>query len=100
MMQTERGDVVVGFKRRRRDFSSDGVEDLKMASGRNRLKSDLDDSTRVVQELSELQTILTYIDSRLESISRFLSGFTQQPNGIDVDDLEPDEESVDTPLVF
>ncbi|GJV57376.1 hypothetical protein Tco_1458381 [Tanacetum coccineum] len=54
---------------------------------------------RVVQELSELHTISTYIDSRLESINRFLSGFTQQPNEIDVDDLEPDDESVDTPLV-
>ncbi|GKD82319.1 hypothetical protein Tco_1349158 [Tanacetum coccineum] len=54
---------------------------------------------RVVQELSELQTISTYIDSRLESINRFLNGFTQQPNEIDVDDLEPDDESVDTPLV-
>ncbi|GKD57021.1 hypothetical protein Tco_1290408, partial [Tanacetum coccineum] len=29
----------------------------------------------------------------------FLNGFTQQPNEIDVDDLEPDNESVDTPLV-
>ncbi|GJT65551.1 hypothetical protein Tco_1017031 [Tanacetum coccineum] len=54
---------------------------------------------RVVQELSELQTILNYIDCLLERINRFLSGFTQQPNGIDVDDLEPDDESVDTPLV-
>ncbi|GJZ50271.1 hypothetical protein Tco_0604461 [Tanacetum coccineum] len=54
---------------------------------------------RVVQELSELHTISTYIDSRLERINQFLSGFTQQPNEIDVDDLEPDDESVDTPLV-
>ncbi|GJX56759.1 hypothetical protein Tco_0286656 [Tanacetum coccineum] len=29
----------------------------------------------------------------------FLKGFTQQPNEIDVDDLELDNESVDTPLV-
>ncbi|GKA27528.1 hypothetical protein Tco_0713696 [Tanacetum coccineum] len=54
---------------------------------------------RVVQELSELKTISTYIDSHLESINRFLNGFTQQPNEINVDDLEPDDESVDTPLV-
>ncbi|GKE75748.1 hypothetical protein Tco_1537789 [Tanacetum coccineum] len=54
---------------------------------------------RVVQELSELQKISTYIDSRLENINRFLNDFTQQPNEIDVDDLDPDDESVDTPLV-
>ncbi|GJU10586.1 hypothetical protein Tco_1132982 [Tanacetum coccineum] len=40
--------------------------------------------------LSELQTFSTYIDSRLESINRFLNGFTQQPNEI----------NVDTPLVY
>nr|GEU76480.1 hypothetical protein [Tanacetum cinerariifolium] len=55
--------------------------------------------TRVFQELYELQKILTYIDSRLERINRFLNGFTQQPHEIDVDDLEPDDELVDTPLV-
>ncbi|GKB56346.1 hypothetical protein Tco_0912532 [Tanacetum coccineum] len=54
---------------------------------------------RVIQEVRELQTISAYIDSRLESINQFLNGFTQQPNEIDVDDLEPDDESVDTPLV-
>nr|GEV71032.1 retrovirus-related Pol polyprotein from transposon TNT 1-94 [Tanacetum cinerariifolium] len=54
---------------------------------------------RVVQELNELQKISTYVNSRLESINQFLNGFTQQPNEIDVDDLEPDDESVDTPLV-
>ncbi|GJW62941.1 MAK10-like protein [Tanacetum coccineum] len=45
MMQTDRGDGVASIKRRRRDLSSDGVEDLTTASGRNRLKSDLEDST-------------------------------------------------------
>nr|GEU37126.1 zinc knuckle CX2CX4HX4C [Tanacetum cinerariifolium] len=54
---------------------------------------------RIVQELNELQAILTYINSRLENIDRFLNGFIQQPNEINVDDLEPDDESVDTPLV-
>nr|GEY12458.1 hypothetical protein [Tanacetum cinerariifolium] len=54
---------------------------------------------RIVYELNELQAISTYIDSRLENIDRFLNCFTQQPNEIDVDDLEPDFESVDTPLV-
>ncbi|GJW08176.1 hypothetical protein Tco_1570599 [Tanacetum coccineum] len=55
---------------------------------------------RVVQELNELQTISTYIDSRLDNINQFLNGFTQQPNEINVDDLELDDESVDTPLVY
>nr|GEW80287.1 Gag-Pol polyprotein [Tanacetum cinerariifolium] len=55
---------------------------------------------RVVQELIELQTISTYVDSRLERINQFLNGFIQQLNEIDVDDLELDEESVDTPLVL
>ncbi|GJQ99809.1 hypothetical protein Tco_0522794 [Tanacetum coccineum] len=41
----ERGDGVAGIKRGRRDLSSDGVKDLTTASGRNRLKSDLEDST-------------------------------------------------------
>ncbi|GJQ98099.1 hypothetical protein Tco_0009238 [Tanacetum coccineum] len=54
---------------------------------------------KIVQELNELQAISTYINSRLENIDRFLNGFTQQPNEIDVDDLEPDDESVDTLLV-
>nr|GEV00499.1 reverse transcriptase domain-containing protein [Tanacetum cinerariifolium] len=54
--------------------------------------------SRVVQELNELQEISTYIDSRLENIDQFLNGFTQPPNEIDMDDLEPDDESVDTPL--
>ncbi|GJU18169.1 retrovirus-related pol polyprotein from transposon TNT 1-94 [Tanacetum coccineum] len=54
---------------------------------------------QVVHKLNKLQEISTYIDSRLENINQFLNGFTQQPNEIDVDDLEPDNESVDTPLV-
>ncbi|GJS61421.1 hypothetical protein Tco_0656205 [Tanacetum coccineum] len=54
---------------------------------------------KVFQELNELQAISTYIDSLLENIDQFLNGFTQQPNEIDVNDLELDDESVDTPLV-
>ncbi|GJZ48922.1 hypothetical protein Tco_0603112 [Tanacetum coccineum] len=42
---TERGDGVIGIKRRRRDLSSDGVRDLVTASGRGRLKEDLESST-------------------------------------------------------
>ncbi|GKA81150.1 hypothetical protein Tco_0787842 [Tanacetum coccineum] len=52
---------------------------------------------QVVQELNELQAISTYIETK--NINHFLNGFTQKPNEIDVDDLEPDNESVDTPLV-
>ncbi|GJU00685.1 hypothetical protein Tco_1111023 [Tanacetum coccineum] len=39
-----RGDGVAGIKRRRHSLSSDGVRKLTTASGRNRLKSDLEDS--------------------------------------------------------
>ncbi|GJV63886.1 hypothetical protein Tco_1474714 [Tanacetum coccineum] len=45
MMQTDCGDGVASVKPRRRDLSSDDVEDLTTTSGRNRLKSDLEDST-------------------------------------------------------
>ncbi|GJU78169.1 hypothetical protein Tco_1275239 [Tanacetum coccineum] len=41
----------------------------------------------------------TYIDSRLENIEQFLNGIVIPPNEIDMDDLESDDESVDTPLV-
>ncbi|GJT10174.1 zinc finger, CCHC-type containing protein [Tanacetum coccineum] len=44
-MFTERGDGVAGIKRRRRDLSSDGVRNLATASGRGRLKEDLESST-------------------------------------------------------
>ncbi|GKE71678.1 hypothetical protein Tco_1529750, partial [Tanacetum coccineum] len=44
-MFTERGDGVTGIKRRRCDLSSDGVRDLATASGRVRLKEDLESST-------------------------------------------------------
>ncbi|GJY25862.1 hypothetical protein Tco_0400588 [Tanacetum coccineum] len=49
--------------------------------------------TKVVQELHELQAFSTFVDSRLESIEQFLSGFTNQPNEINMDDLESDDES-------
>ncbi|GKE94068.1 hypothetical protein Tco_1578923 [Tanacetum coccineum] len=54
---------------------------------------------KVVQELYELQVISAYIDSRLGNIDQFLNGFVNPPNEIDMDDLEPDDESVDAPLV-
>ncbi|GJT49778.1 hypothetical protein Tco_0975935 [Tanacetum coccineum] len=54
---------------------------------------------KVVQELDELQAILAYINSRLKNIEKFLNGFVNPPNEIDMDDLERDDESVDTPFV-
>ncbi|GKG19874.1 hypothetical protein Tco_0376973 [Tanacetum coccineum] len=54
---------------------------------------------KVVQELDELQANSAYIDSRLENIEQFLNGFVNPPNEIDMDDLEPNDELVDTPLV-
>ncbi|GJT13610.1 hypothetical protein Tco_0860652 [Tanacetum coccineum] len=44
-MHTVRGDGVAGIKRRRRDLSGDGVRNLATASGRGRLKEDLESST-------------------------------------------------------
>ncbi|GJR46832.1 MAK10-like protein [Tanacetum coccineum] len=55
---------------------------------------------KVIQELDELQAILAYIDSLLKNIEHLLNGFENPPNEIDMDDLEPIDESVDTPLVF
>ncbi|GJX25862.1 hypothetical protein Tco_0232158 [Tanacetum coccineum] len=45
ILLTERGDGVAGIKRCRRDPSSNGVRDLAMASGRDRLNEDLESST-------------------------------------------------------
>ncbi|GKF20844.1 hypothetical protein Tco_0069482 [Tanacetum coccineum] len=45
VLLTERGDGIAGIKQRRRDPSSDGVEDLVTASGRSRLNEDLESST-------------------------------------------------------
>ncbi|GJR55534.1 hypothetical protein Tco_1406055 [Tanacetum coccineum] len=87
-MLTECRDGVAGIKRRHHDLSSDDVRKMTTKSGRNRLKSDLEDSigdgvatttgrhalrARAVQELHELQA--------------------------NIDDLESDNEYVDTPLV-
>ncbi|GJR53318.1 hypothetical protein Tco_1403839 [Tanacetum coccineum] len=106
-MHTVRGDGVAGIKRRRRDLSGDGVRNLATASGRGRLKEDLESSTwrrpalrvRAVQELHELQIISAFVDSRLESIEQFLNNFANHPNETDMNNLESDDESVDIPLV-
>ncbi|GKG40569.1 hypothetical protein Tco_0467346, partial [Tanacetum coccineum] len=44
-MHTVAGDGVAGIKQRRRDLSSDDVRNFTMASGRGRLKEDLESST-------------------------------------------------------
>ncbi|GJT90568.1 retrovirus-related pol polyprotein from transposon TNT 1-94 [Tanacetum coccineum] len=54
---------------------------------------------QAIQELHELQRILAFVNSRLESIQRFLNNFANQPNETNINDLESDDESVDTPLV-
>nr|GEZ51083.1 hypothetical protein [Tanacetum cinerariifolium] len=54
---------------------------------------------QAVQELHELLRISAFVDSRLESIERFLNNFTNQPNETNMNDLESDDELVDTPLV-
>ncbi|GJX05470.1 hypothetical protein Tco_0191386 [Tanacetum coccineum] len=54
---------------------------------------------QAVQELHELPRISAFVDSRLESIERFLNNFTNQPNETNMNDLESDDELVDTPLV-
>ncbi|GJZ19196.1 hypothetical protein Tco_0555786 [Tanacetum coccineum] len=54
---------------------------------------------QAVQELHELQRISAFVDSRLESIEQFLNNFANHPNETNMNDLESDDESVDTPLV-
>ncbi|GJS53969.1 hypothetical protein Tco_0627331 [Tanacetum coccineum] len=47
----------------------------------------------------ELQKNSAFIDSRLESIEQFVNRFAKQPNETSINDPEPDNGSVDTPLV-
>ncbi|GKG08795.1 hypothetical protein Tco_0334627, partial [Tanacetum coccineum] len=54
---------------------------------------------RINQELHKLHVISAFVDSRLESIKQFLNNFANQPNETDMNDLESDDGSVDTPLV-
>nr|GEV16206.1 homeodomain-like protein [Tanacetum cinerariifolium] len=115
-----RGDGVASITLRRRDLYGDGVRILAIASRRGRLKEDLESSmwrrqnadpppnnrpvltatmcARAVQELHELQIISAFVDSRLESIEQFLNNFANHPNDTDMNDLESDDESIDTPL--
>ncbi|GJU03773.1 hypothetical protein Tco_1114111 [Tanacetum coccineum] len=54
---------------------------------------------RFNQELQELLKISAFVDSRLESIERFLNRFADQPNETSINDPESDDGSVDKPLV-
>ncbi|GJZ01298.1 hypothetical protein Tco_0519259 [Tanacetum coccineum] len=63
--------------------TSDGVRISKTAS----------------EQLNELKAISAYIDSRLENIEHFLNDLVNPPNEIEMDDLDPDDESVDARLV-
>ncbi|GJW41104.1 hypothetical protein Tco_0066949 [Tanacetum coccineum] len=56
--------------------------------------------TRAVQELHELHIISAFIDTRLEIFEKFFNNFANQPNETDMNNLESDDESVDTPLVL
>ncbi|GKA78858.1 hypothetical protein Tco_0785395 [Tanacetum coccineum] len=55
--------------------------------------------TRINQELHELKVILAFVDARLESIEQFLNNFADQPNDTNMNNLETNDESGETPLV-
>ncbi|GJW83179.1 hypothetical protein Tco_0156324 [Tanacetum coccineum] len=54
---------------------------------------------QAIQELYKLHKILTFDDSCLESIERFLKDFANKTNETHMNDFESDDELVDTPLV-
>ncbi|GJV97224.1 hypothetical protein Tco_1548801 [Tanacetum coccineum] len=54
---------------------------------------------QINQELYELHAISAFIDSRLESIEQFLNNFANQPNETNMNNLESEDNVVDTPLV-
>ncbi|GJZ88945.1 hypothetical protein Tco_0660727 [Tanacetum coccineum] len=54
---------------------------------------------RIDQELYELHVISSFVDSLLESIEQFLNDFANQPNETNMNNLESDDEAVDTTLV-
>ncbi|GJZ80262.1 homeodomain-like protein [Tanacetum coccineum] len=83
---------------RLRLYTNDGVEDFVTASELSRLKVDLEPSMwRRCHGFKATSSPL--VDSRLESIEQFLNNFANQPNETDMNDLESDDESLDTPLV-
>ncbi|GJZ31641.1 hypothetical protein Tco_0576688 [Tanacetum coccineum] len=54
---------------------------------------------QAIQELHVLTKISTFVDYRLESIKQILNDFANQPNKTNTNDLESDDESVDTPII-
>nr|GEV48221.1 hypothetical protein [Tanacetum cinerariifolium] len=54
---------------------------------------------QINQELHELHVISAFVDSRIESIKQFINNFANQPNETNTNNLESDNEAVDTPLV-
>ncbi|GJS31658.1 hypothetical protein Tco_0492278, partial [Tanacetum coccineum] len=54
---------------------------------------------RINQELHKLHMISAFVDSLLESIEKFLNNFANQPNETNMNNLESDDEAVDTPFV-
>nr|GEU55805.1 tetratricopeptide-like helical domain, DYW domain protein [Tanacetum cinerariifolium] len=97
VLLTERRDGVASIKRRRRDLFSDG--NVNPLPTNNRLVLPAALCARAVQELHKLQRISAFVDSCLESIDRLFNDFAIQPNETNMNDLESDEESVDTPLI-
>ncbi|GJY27004.1 hypothetical protein Tco_0401730 [Tanacetum coccineum] len=75
------------------------MENMNSPPTNNRLVLPTTLRAKVVQQLHELQAILAFVDYRLESIEQFLNSFANQPNETNMNDLESDDESVDTPLV-
>ncbi|GKA34913.1 hypothetical protein Tco_0721342 [Tanacetum coccineum] len=54
---------------------------------------------RINKDLHELHAISAFVDSHLKSIKQFLNNFANQPNETNINNLESDDEAVDTPLV-
>ncbi|GKD19732.1 hypothetical protein Tco_1208890 [Tanacetum coccineum] len=90
-MHAEHGDGVTIIKRRRQDLHRDGVRDLATASGRCRLKEDLESST--------WRRCHNFKVTPSRIIEQFLKDFANQPNETNMNNLESDDESIDTPLV-
>ncbi|GJS67773.1 hypothetical protein Tco_0682338 [Tanacetum coccineum] len=89
-MQTVAGYGVTCIKRRRRDLSSDGVRNLATASGRGRLKEDLESSTCPEVEKDVDMVIINDGEEEESSGDEFKLRRREKGKGI--------EEARDTPL--
>ncbi|GJS76749.1 hypothetical protein Tco_0726630 [Tanacetum coccineum] len=54
---------------------------------------------KLTKSSMSLHVISAFVDSRLESIEQFLNNFANQSNETNMNNLESDDEAVDTPLV-